>query len=145
MARRRIRDYVKEYLQRQAKARREGYKSYGQKRYAKEKQAAQVRGYRTPGEQHRAQREALERVKPARRAPRAISRSELERQARGNFQRHFGTLARPRTIDEHVGRMTAAQLRVASTASADELRRLARMPPVETDEQGNPYNPYWYH
>lgn len=41
----RKRDYAKEYAQRQAKARREGYKSYGAKRAAKEKTTGKQRDY----------------------------------------------------------------------------------------------------
>jgi hypothetical protein len=146
MARRRIRDYVAEYLRRQQRAREQGFRSYGEKRYAQEKREATRRGLKSPAELREVRRQQRQqRPTPIRRAPRAFTRRDLEREATRNFRRHFGTVARPRTIDENVRRMSQADLRTAATASADQLRRLARRPPTEQDADGNPLNPFWYH
>ncbi len=117
----RQRDYHKEYQQRQAKARREGYRSYGAKRRAKFKaKLKQIATVPSP-------------------------RAQLEQQAVRQYTKHFGSLANPRRVSEHMTFLTDAALRKVAQSSADELRRRARKQPMVTTAGGTPLNPYWYH
>lgn len=120
--RRRIRDYVREYLQRQEKARREGYRSYGQKRYAKEapkREAAKTR----------------------------VARSAQEQEAIRNILGKMGDTASRKEVERNVGTMTTGELRTAATASRNRLRRLAQRDPQgwTDDELDRGRNKFWYH
>ena len=133
---RRIRDYAAEYQARQRKAQREGYRSYGAKRYAKEKQEREF--------QRRAPISAIE-----------DQRIERERQAVRNIINasggEVGSRQRDR-IEQNVAGMSDRELRKAASATPSEIREMAKrdardFPPVGIDDDGEPIyrNPYWYH
>lgn len=123
---RRIRDYRREYQQRQEKARREGYRSYGAKRYAKE----------AP------KREAVKRERAAR--PRPSRRELLEKKAVENYQKQFGTAARISTVQGGMRWLSDAEVREAGSASRQKLRRYAHREPYISAGKIM-LNPYWYH
>lgn len=125
---RRIRDYAREYQQRQEKARREGYRSYGAKRYAQE----------APTREAQRQRTRLE--KPRRKE---TERERLERQAVTNYRQKFGTRAVP-TVSKGVRWLSLDELREVGSASRSRLQRLARREPYLIRD-GKELNPYWYH
>jgi hypothetical protein len=119
----RQRDYRKEYQQRQAKAQREGYRSYGAKRWTQIKQK-------------------LKQVV----APSAPSREELERQAVKRYVKHFGSLASPKRVGENMTALTDTALHRVTKASKRDLQRLARQQrPTAVTTAGKDVNPYWYH
>ena len=139
---RRIRDYAAEYQARQRKARAEGYRSYGAKRWAKER------------ERDRAQRPVIETVSRPSRATREARAVEKLSQVAGD---PLGARQRDR-IWEHVAGMTEKELRLTLRASLKEIRALARMSADEYDEMEYPQdepdypsdrepgtNPFWYH
>lgn len=138
---RRIRDYAREYQQRQAKARREGYRSYGAKRYAKEKAA----GLHPP--------KPKQPPKP-KRQPR--SRAQWEAAAVDNIIRKMYGGTAPagvrERLEQNVAGATDQELKKLARASASWVRAQASrdpedFPPVGYDDDGEPVyrNPYWYH
>lgn len=124
---RRIRDYDREYQQRQEKARREGYRSYGAKRYAQEAPKREAK---------RQEREAAKKQ--------VTPRQRLEQNVIDNYQRKFGTRALP-TVSKGVRWLSIDELREAGSASRSRLQRLARREPYITGLRGILINPYWYH
>lgn len=135
---RRQRDYAAEYQARQEKARREGYRSYGAKRYAKERE--RERGRQRPT--------GVEVV---------TGPSRITREARavdsiiGASGGEVGSRQRDR-IQQNVAAMSDRELRRAGSATPAEIRELAKrdatdFPPIGIDDDGEPIyrNPYWYH
>jgi len=123
---RRIRDYHREYQQRQEKARREGFRSYGAKRYAKEAPKREAT---------RVEREGKKAI---------AERTRLEKEAIRNYRRQFGTSARIPTLQGGMRWLSAQDLRDVASASRGRLRRLARREPYIEVRRGV-INPYWYH
>lgn len=115
----RKRDWKLEYRQRNAKAQREGYRSYGEKRYKKEQ--AQKRARVSAGVR--------------------VSRTRLEQDAVDQYRRYFGTAADIDNVERRMGGLSDTELRILTRLRKSDIEDLARQPPEENEYE----NPYWYH
>ena len=135
---RRIRDYAAEYQARQRKAQTEGYRSYGAKRYAKERER----------DRERQQRPTVEVTAGPSRGTREARAVDAIIRASGG---EVGSRQRDR-IEQGVAGMSDRELRRAASATPSKIREMAKrdardFPPVGIDDDGEPIyrNPYWYH
>lgn len=142
---RRIRDYAREYQQRQEKARREGYHSYGAKRYAQEAPKREAKRQEQQ-EQQQAKREAKRQKQQEQQQAksRPSERKQLIREAIENYRQKFGTDAKISTVSKGVRWLSTDELREVGSASRSKLRQLARREP-RLIHDGKELNPYWYH
>jgi hypothetical protein len=78
--------------------------------------------------------------------PKARSREKLEQQAVKRYVKHFGSLANPTRVGEHMTALSDKALRSVAIASKQDLQRRAReQRPTAITATGKDINPYWYH